>query len=493
MNADGDFYTGNKKVNSTTGQEEVFDAPIPTVTGEDPNIGGVNVGFDVLTPLEATISRSLRVEGGPDANLISEFDGPVIFNNKISSTSNEGIEANSLFLQGDRNVSRKYTVGIATPSLAGNPGDVVFNAIPASNDYIGWTYTNNNQWEKFGYIGPTNTTIGISSNKTFIGVATQIDFRSGVGATITSEYDSSSGIGTIIVDASPLNVGVSTGLGLSKTFVGVATEINFVGYGVTISAVYNAGIASVTFDATAGGTGSPGLPLNSLQYNNGGFFAGSPNLIFDGTNLFVTNSIGINNGTPTAKLDIIASSTEALRLRSTSGSGNILRIDNSLTDTTPFIVDINGNVGINTITAIAPLDVTGNAAITGSVRLYNNNRSFYVGLQPPTLTSNVNLTLPSVVGAAGSVLYTTGSGILNWISPSSIVALGLTDTDGLTEGATNLYFTDERAQDAVGAAINAGIQTGITVTYDDANNRINFNNASATPYPFTTKGFSIPF
>jgi hypothetical protein len=280
-----------------------------------------------------------------------------------------------------------------------------------------------------------------------------------------------------------MRVGVSTGLGLSKTFVGVATEINFVGYGVTISAVYNAGIASVTFDATAGGTGSPGLPLNSVQYNSNGFFKGSPNLIFDGNNLYVSNSIGINNGTPTAKLDIIASSTEALRLRSTSGSGNILRIDNSLSDI----------LGINTVTAIAPLDVIGDAAITGSVRLYNNARSFYVGLQPPTLTSNINLTLPPVVGVANSVLYTTGSGILNWISPQSLVALGLTSTDALIEGSVNLYFTNERAQDAVGAAINAGIQTGITVTYDDVNNCINFNNAAATPYPFTTKGFSIPF
>jgi hypothetical protein len=35
MNSDGDFYIGNKKVSSATGQEEVFDAPIPTVTGED--------------------------------------------------------------------------------------------------------------------------------------------------------------------------------------------------------------------------------------------------------------------------------------------------------------------------------------------------------------------------------------------------------------------------------------------------------------------------
>ena len=75
MNDAGDFYVGNKKVSSATGQEEVFDAPIPTVTGEDVSTSGISVGFDVLTPLEASISRSLRVEGTLDGNIVSEFDG----------------------------------------------------------------------------------------------------------------------------------------------------------------------------------------------------------------------------------------------------------------------------------------------------------------------------------------------------------------------------------------------------------------------------------
>ena len=62
-------------------------------------------------------------------------------------------------------------------------------------------------------------------------------------------------------------------------------------------------------------------------------------------------------------------------------------------------------------------------------------------------------------------------------------------TDKVSEGS-NLYHTTERVQDVVGAAINAGIQTGMTVTYDDANNRINFSATSS--YPFTTRGFSMP-
>ena len=495
MNADGDFYVGNKKVNSATGQEEVFDTPVPTVVGEDPGVG-VNIGFDVLTPLEVSISRSIRVEGGTDNNIISEFDGPVIFNNKITSTSTKGIEANSLFLQGDRTVSRKYTVGISTPSLAGNPGDVVYNGTPTSNDYIGWVYTNNNQWEKFGYIGDATTDgVGVSSGGNYVGFATIIDFRSGVGATITSQFSSATGIGTIIFDASPLNVGVSTGLGLTKTFVGVATEINFIGYGITISATYSAGIASVTFDGSAGGSGSgtPGTPTNSIQYNDGGFFRGSSALTFDGTNVYVGNSIGINSSTPSSKLDIVSTTGEALRVRSTAGSGNIVRVDNTGSDTTPFIIDVNGNVGINTVTALGALDVTGNAVVAGAVRVYETDRSNYVGLQAPTLSSNYTLTLPTTVGTASSILRTTGSGVLDWVSPSAVVTGVLTNTDYLAEGSTNLYHTTERAQDAVGAAINAGIQTGITVTYDDVNNRINFNATGGAAYPFTTRGFGLMF
>jgi hypothetical protein len=44
---------------------------------------------------------------------------------------------------------------------------------------------------------------------------------------------------------------------------------------------------------------------------------------------------------------------------------------------------------------------------------------------------------------------------------------------------TNLSVT-EVIQDAVGSAINAGIQTGISVTYDDTNNRVNFSSYGIT-------------
>ena len=45
-------------------------------------------------------------------------------------------------------------------------------------------------------------------------------------------------------------------------------------------------------------------------------------------------------------------------------------------------------------------------------------------------------------------------------------------TDDVSEGTTNKYFTDERAQDAVSTALAAGTHTNITVTYNDAANSL---------------------
>ena len=51
-------------------------------------------------------------------------------------SSPKGIEVNNIFLQGDATVSRNITVGIATPALAGNAGDIVFNANPTLVDML---------------------------------------------------------------------------------------------------------------------------------------------------------------------------------------------------------------------------------------------------------------------------------------------------------------------------------------------------------------------
>jgi hypothetical protein len=167
MNDKGIAYVGNTKLSSTTGQEEIFETPVQTITGED--IGNLP-GLNIISPVEANFSRSIRVEGGSDSKAISEFNGPVIFSGKVTSNSSSGLEAVSLFLQGDATVSRKYTVGTTEPTLAGNTGDIVYLDNPEEGGYIGWVYTTDNDWYRFG-----NISISLTSNVyTFdqVGIAT---------------------------------------------------------------------------------------------------------------------------------------------------------------------------------------------------------------------------------------------------------------------------------------------------------------------------------
>jgi hypothetical protein len=53
-------------------------------------------------------------------------------------------------------------------------------------------------------------------------------------------------------------------------------------------------------------------------------------------------------------------------------------------------------------------------------------------------------------------------------------AINNINTDDIEEGSSNLYFTAERAKDSAGEALEAGTQTGITVTYDDADSSVDF-------------------
>lgn len=170
MNNDGDFYIGNKRVSSATGQEDVFDAPVPSVRGEElsDNVGS-SAAVNIINTENLSVTRSIKVEGGKGGDSVSEFNGPVVFNSKVTSNSSRGVEANSIYLQGNATISRKYTVGISTPIIAANAGDVEYYSQPDDGGYLGWVYTSNNAWRKFAPIQNSNGHyVGIWSG-TFLG------------------------------------------------------------------------------------------------------------------------------------------------------------------------------------------------------------------------------------------------------------------------------------------------------------------------------------
>jgi hypothetical protein len=98
MNNNGDFYSGNTKTSSTSGEVVSYDIPKPTVTGEDPN--RLSVVFD-----EVTVKERLLVEGGVSGQVLSQFDGPVTFNKEIRVKAQSRFNSTVRLTQGNQSTS----------------------------------------------------------------------------------------------------------------------------------------------------------------------------------------------------------------------------------------------------------------------------------------------------------------------------------------------------------------------------------------------------
>ena len=357
MNDRGISYSGNKRLSTVTGQEEIFDTPIRTVTGED--IGNSS-SINVIYPVEGSFSRSINVDGGTDGKSLSQFNGPVIFSNKLTSTSDKGIEANLLYLQGDSVVSRKYTVGIATPTTAGNPGDVIYFENPNRGGYLGWVYTAENDWYRFGPISvDRNSTIGIFDK---VGIATtspgDCTLRVGAGASLFCVDGSGVGIGTS-ANLFRLNLEGNTNI------AGTCYARNFIGDGSGLAnlSVEASGWSNVasglgtgiwnTYLANVGiGTsvpkfnlelGSPGSATTALYVNSKAVFAG-----------FTTTSDVVVGGMITATSYRLDSSSSNIR-------SGILTTSTLIVGTGGTVITTNSSqdIGIGTIFPRAKLDIEG--------------------------------------------------------------------------------------------------------------------------------------
>jgi hypothetical protein len=149
MNSDGDFFIGNTKYSAQSGTQQTFDIPIPTITGQDPS--RLSVVFD-----EVIVKERILVEGGKSKQILSQFDGPVTFNENIifndeikindiltttslvkhnNETQSTSFSTGSVVIKGGlgvyKDVNIKGNVGIG--STVTFNGDVLFNAglIPA--------------------------------------------------------------------------------------------------------------------------------------------------------------------------------------------------------------------------------------------------------------------------------------------------------------------------------------------------------------------------
>ena len=380
MNDKGISYSGNKKQSTVTGVEEIFDTPVQTITGDD--IGVLN-SINVINPLEGSFARSIRVEGGDSNTAISEFNGPVIVTSKFTSTSNKGIEANSLYLQGDAIVARNYTVAISTPSLAGNPGDIAYYADPNRGGYVGWIYTLENDWYRFGNISISETENHMIFDR--VGIATTSAGTSrlviGAGSSLFSvDVTGGVGIGTT-ANGYKLHVIGSTNI------VGTLTATSFSGNGSALTGItafangwtpvpgigiYNSSLNSSDADNVGIGTTNPRFNLEV-----GAIGASSTSLYVNGTSTFigfVTTGNVFVGGALTALSSYQLNNLSSGIIRASSigiGTTNPLttfQIGTASTLGVPtnghiFAVTGIGSVGIGTTVPRAHLDIEGHTKL----------------------------------------------------------------------------------------------------------------------------------
>ena len=135
MNNKGDFFIGNQKKSSLTGEETSFDTPIPTIAGEE--AGRLSVVFD-----EVTVKERLVVEGGKSQTSLSEFDGPVNFNNetqfkdsvKVKSTTDSiSPSTGALLISGGVGFAKTAYFADNSSLIFGNDGDLEIVHVDNSN------------------------------------------------------------------------------------------------------------------------------------------------------------------------------------------------------------------------------------------------------------------------------------------------------------------------------------------------------------------------
>lgn len=170
---------------------------------------------------------------------------------------------------------------------------------------------------------------------------------------------------------------------------------------------------------------------------------------------------------------------------------------------------IDGATAANTASKLVLRDGSGNFAAGTITAALTGNATTATALQTARTISGVsfdgsaNITLDTgdigesgnlyftnararaAISASGDLSYNSSTGVISFSASASPVtsvnsatgAVSL-DTDDINEGSSNLYYTNERAQDTVAGMITGATHSNISVSYDDAAGTLAFTAAS---------------
>jgi len=368
-------------------------------------------------------------------------------NNTLSNIGNDSLTNSAITINGT-SVSLGGTRTLGTDDVAEGTTNKYFTDERAQ-DAIGTAIANGSQ---------TNITVTYDDNTNSLSFNASGGVSSLTGTANEVEVSTSTGAVTIGL---PDNVTIGNNLTVTGdlTVNGTTTTINSATVSVDDKNIELASTASPT-DASADGAGLTVKGTTDKTWN-----------WLDATDSW-TSSEHINlasgkeykvNGTS------LKDTTETLTNKTISGSNNTLsNIGNdSLTNSA---ITINGT----------PVSLGGTRTLgTDDVAEGSTNKYFTDERAQDAIAS-------AIAAGTHSNITITYDDETNKFTFAAENGVADSTTDNLAEGSTNLYFTNERAEDAVGGMVTGNTETGISVTYDDGTGKLNFSVDDQFPSKSTT-------
>ena len=270
---------------------------------------------------------------------------------------------------------QQFRGGISTPSLAGNPGDIVYNADPADGGYTGWVYSVDNDWRRFGNVSLSKNSDILSLDQVGIGTTTPgtNSLQVGAGGThvVTIDPTGDVGIGTGSAGDFRLNVNGDTniiGTCFANAFRGDGSELTNLnvdasGWTNISGAIYNTSLntvgigTSVPEQNAALVIGASGDSTQGMYVNTNAYFAGITTIANSSVTGITASDFTLDNIT-SGKIyaNTIGIGTDSTTQPFQVGSGNPI-------STEVAVISGIGSVGIGTTNPTANLEVSGHTKL----------------------------------------------------------------------------------------------------------------------------------
>ena len=413
--------------------------------------GGASIGGNLVTQGDVRVYGNSVIDGTVNYAGIQTYAEKARFNNgtDASSATNTNV---SLFTAGGLSVTKKafigddFNVGSGNFTVDGPTGNTAVAGtldVTQATTVAGFTATSTANLQSSLLLGGN---LAINTNKFNVNSASGNTDIAGsldiVGTTTAAVFNAT---GTTTLSGTSIAINNSNSTTNVSGIVRILKSSDSTGYNNTSAALYTAGGISVAKRLNVGGNfmvgGSGGVKTTILSSNG--------NISTDGTlNVAQATTIG---GTLGVTGQITGNVTGDLT--GTADKSDLANVTNTPTSNLTYY----------------PTFVSANNGYT-EIRTDSNNLTYNPSSNTLTVNNFVSQTNFEVQGN----LNVTGT--ITFFQ-SQVGSIANHDTDALTEGSTNLYFTDERVDDRVANLINGG--TGISATYDDAGNMLTLSAVQA--------------